>query len=109
MGEVTGLGARGWSRAGQGQGDRAGLGWGLPWGPSPLPPRGQAVVGRSGVENTSTRNKGRRFRVLWSWWNSTTLVMHMKVYDESIQLGEAGLRGSQWAGARGQGCAQEEP
>lgn len=25
--------------------------------------------------------------------NSTTLVMHMKVYDESIQLGEAGGQG----------------
>lgn len=25
--------------------------------------------------------------------NSTTLVMHMKVYDESIQLGEAGGHG----------------
>lgn len=28
--------------------------------------------------------------------NSTTLVMHMKVYDESIQLGKAGGEGQGW-------------
>lgn len=41
--------------------------------------------------------------------NSTTLVMHMKVYDESIQLGEAGGEGLglQDGGQRGQGCGQE--
>lgn len=41
--------------------------------------------------------------------NSTTLVMHMKVYDESIQLGEAGGEGQgQWDGGhRGRGCGQE--
>lgn len=33
--------------------------------------------------------------------NSTTLVMHMKVYDESIQLGETGVEGP--GGPRGQG------
>lgn len=34
--------------------------------------------------------------------NSTTLVMHMKVYDESIQLGETGLegQGSRWGSER---------
>lgn len=41
--------------------------------------------------------------------NSTTLVMHMKVYDESIQLGEAGRGQGQWAGVRGQGCARRSP
>lgn len=30
--------------------------------------------------------------------NSTTLVMHMKVYDESIQLGEAGGETGQRSG-----------
>lgn len=33
--------------------------------------------------------------------NSTTLVMHMKVYDESIQLGEAGGQAAE--GLPGQG------
>lgn len=41
--------------------------------------------------------------------NSTTLVMHMKVYDESIQLGEAVGKGQglQDGGQRGQRCGQE--
>ena len=41
--------------------------------------------------------------------NSTTLVMHMKVYDESVQLGEAGRGQGQWAGVRSQGCARRSP
>lgn len=41
--------------------------------------------------------------------NSTTLVMHMKVYDESIQLGEAARGQGQWAGVRGQGCTRRSP
>lgn len=42
--------------------------------------------------------------------NSTTLVMHMKVYDESIQLGEAGGKGQglQGGGLRGQDCGQKQ-
>lgn len=41
--------------------------------------------------------------------NSTTLVMHMKVYDESIQLGEAGGEGPGWQdeAQRGRGCGQD--
>lgn len=31
--------------------------------------------------------------------NSTTLVMHMKVYDESIQQGQSGLLGHRHRGA----------
>ena len=41
--------------------------------------------------------------------NSTTLVMHMKVYDESIQLGEAGPGPGQWAGVSGRHCARRSP
>lgn len=42
--------------------------------------------------------------------NSTTLVMHMKVYDESIQLGEAGGKeqGLQDGGSQGQDCGQKQ-
>lgn len=40
--------------------------------------------------------------------NSTTLVMHMKVYDESIQLGETGLRG-QGGEVGSEGSRPQEP
>lgn len=132
MGEAAG-GSRDRSRAGQAAlaGEMgAGLGaaclpcqapqercWeGLPQVPSPPVAPGDKLWWADQVsEKMGTCNKadGSGSVVLR---NSTTLVMHMKVYDETIQLGETGLRGQggevgvrevKAAGTLGQGSGWE--
>lgn len=112
LGKATALAIMGegcWVRAGMGWGalGEARLGWpgggALPGVSSPPASPGDKLWWADQVsEKMGTCNKadGSESVVLR---NSTTLVMHMKVYDESIQLGEAGGHGQGrgWGGWRG--------